>query len=67
MEKLFHELHLSPGYAFGIETLKSSNKRIANASDARKKARKHLRAVRKEHLGMAAEKEGREPYKSGAF
>ena len=32
-----------------------------------KKARKHLRAVRKRHLGMAAEKEREESYKSGAF
>ena len=37
------------------------------ASDAEKKTRKHLRAVRKGHLDMAAEKEGGQSYESGAF
>ena len=32
-----------------------------------KKARKHLRAIRKGHLDMTAEKEGGESYKTGAF
>ena len=32
-----------------------------------KKARKHLRAVRKGYLDMAAEKEGGGSYRSGGF
>ena len=72
LEKVFHELHFLPGYFFGSGTLKSYNKRIVNssrkASDVTKKARKHLRAVRKEQeKDMAAEKEGGESYKRGAF
>ena len=71
MKKVFHELHFLPGYFFGSGALKSYNKRVVNssrkASDATEKARKHLRAVRKGHLDMAAEKEGGESYKSGAF
>ena len=71
LEKVFHELHFLPGYFFGSGALKSYNKRVVNssrkASDATEKARKHLRAVRKGHLDMAAEKEGGESYKSGAF
>ena len=71
MEKVFHELHFIPAYVFGSGALKLYNKRVVNgsrkASNATKKARKHLRAVRKGHLCMAVEKEGRESYKSGAF
>ena len=71
LEKVFHELHFLPGYFFGSGALKSYNKRVVNssrkASDATKKARKHLRAVRKGYLHMAAEKEGGKSYKSGAF
>ena len=71
LEKVFHELHFLPGYFFGSGALKSYNKRVVNssrkASDATKKARKHLRAVRKGYLDMAAEKEGGKSYKSGAF
>ena len=71
LEKVFHELHFLPGYFFGSGALKSYNKRVVNssrqASDATKKARKHLRAIRKGHLDMAAEKEGGESYKTGAF
>ena len=71
LEKVIHELHFLPGYFFGSGTLKSYNKRVVNSSrkatDATKKARKHLRAVRKGHLDMAAEKEGGEPRKSVAF
>ena len=58
-------------YFFGSGALKSYNKRVVNssrkASDATKKARKHLRAVRKGHLDMAAEKEGGESYKMVHF
>ena len=71
LEKVFHELHFLPGYFFGSGALKSYNKRVVNssrkASVATIKAGKHLRAVRKGHLDMAAEKEGGESYKSGAF
>ena len=71
MEKVFHELHFLPGYFCGSGALKSYNKRVINssrkASDATKKAINHLRPVRKGHLDMAAEKEGGESYKSGAF
>ena len=71
MEKVFHESHFISAYFFGSGALKLYNKRVVNssrkASNATKKARKHLRAVRKGHLDMAVEKEGRESYKSGAF
>ena len=70
LEKVFHELHFSPGYFCGSGALKSYNKRVVNSSrkvsDATRKARKYLRAVRKGYLDMAAEKGG-ESYKSGAF
>ena len=70
LERLFHELHFLPGYFFGSGALKSYNKWVINisrkVSDATKKTRKHLRAVRKGQLDMAAEK-GEESYKSGAF
>ena len=60
-----------PGYFFGSGALKSYNKRVVNssrkASDATKKARKHLRPVRKGHLVMATEKEGGESYQSDVF
>ena len=71
LEKVFHKLHFLPGYFFGSGALKSNNKRVINssrkASDATKKARKYLRAVRKGHLDMTAEKEEGESNKSGAF
>ena len=62
--------HLLPGYFFDGGALKSYNKRIVNsprkASNATKTVKKHIRAVRKGHLDMAAEKEGEESYKSDA-
>ena len=49
---IIYELYFLPGYFFGSGVLNSYNKRAVNtsrkASDARKKARKHLRAVRKD-------------------
>ena len=64
------KLHLLPGYFFDGGALKSYNKQIVNsprkASDATKTVKKHIRAVRKGHLDMAAEKEGEESYKSDA-
>ena len=44
-----------------------NRKQFQKGKRCHKKARKHLRAVRKEHLDMAAEKEGGESYKRGAF
>ena len=71
LENIFHELHFLPEYFFGSGASKSYNKQVVNSSrkarDATKKARKHLRAVRKEHLEMTAEKEGGETYRNGAF
>ena len=68
---IFHELHFLPGYFFGSGALKSYNKQVVNSSrkarDAAKKTRKHLRAVRKKHLDMVAEKESGETYKNGSF
>ena len=67
----FHELHFLPGFFFGSGALKLYSKRVVNssrkASDATKNARKHLRAVTKGYLDMAAEKEWKESYKSDAF
>ena len=63
--------YILPRYFLGRGALKLYNKRVINssrkASDATKKAIKHLRPVRKGHLEVAAEKEGGESYKSGAF
>ena len=71
LENIFHELHFLPGYFFGSGALKSYKKKVVNssrkASDATKKDRKHLTAVKKKHLHMAAEKEGGETYGNGAF
>ena len=71
LEKVFHELHFLHGYFFGSGALKSYNKQVINssrkASDTTKKARKHLRPVRKGHLDMVAGKDGAESYKGGAF
>ena len=71
LENIFHELHFLTGYFFGSGALKSYNKQVVNnsrnASDATKKTRKHLRAARKEHLDMVAEKEVGETYKNGVF
>ena len=59
----FHELHFLPGFFFGSGALKLYSKRVVNssrkASDATKNARKHLRAVTKGYLDMAAEKNGK--------